>query len=129
MKEAKKKLYTALEVEATSREVVVMEAKQKVVANFKESEEYKLSTQDFDMGYDKGIEEIFYNIWRKRRSVCYKFLGKEYRKQIAIWEDQEWANILDTRPHSSSDYSNDECEILEDHKPDNSNTQEPLVDA
>ena len=78
LKEAEEKFYTILEVEAATRVVTVMKAKQKAVANFKESEEYKLANQDFDAGYDKEVEEIFYNIWRKRRGVCYKFLGKEY---------------------------------------------------
>ena len=78
LKEAEEKFYTILEVEAVTRMVTVMKVKQKAVANFKESEEYKLATQDFDAGYDKELEEIFYNIWRKRRGVCYKFLGKEY---------------------------------------------------
>ena len=99
------------------------------MANFKESDEYKLATQYFDAGYDKRIEEIFYNIWRKCRSVYYKFFGKEYQKQIAIWEDKEQAGILDTRPSLSPEYFDDDYEILGDHKPDKSKIQDPFVDA
>ena len=82
------KLHFALEAKASARKAVVVEARQKAVADFKQSEEYTLSTQDCDAVYNKGIEEIFYNIWRKHRGVYYKFLGKEYRNQIAIWDKQ-----------------------------------------
>ena len=99
------------------------------MVDFKASEEYKLATKDFDADYDKGVKQIFYNIWRKTCGVCYKFLGKEYRKHIAIWEDQEQASILDTRLPSYQEYSNDECEILGDYELDNSNTQDPPANA
>ena len=66
LKETEEKLQTTLEVKTASKEVTIMEAKQQVVVEFKTSEEYKLSTQDFEAGYDKGVEEIFYKIWRKR---------------------------------------------------------------
>ena len=59
-----------------------MEARQKAMLDFKELEEYKLATRDFDAVYKEDIEKIFYNIWRKCCGVCYKFLGKEYRNQI-----------------------------------------------
>ena len=122
LKEAEEKLCTTLKVEAASREVDVMEAKQKAMVDFKESEEYKLATKDFDADYDKGVKQIFYNMRRKTCGVCYKFLGKEYRKHIAIWEDQEQVGILDTRPSLSLEYFDDECEILKDRELDNSNT-------
>ena len=35
----------------------------------------------------------------------------------SIWEDQEQASILDTRPPSFSEYSDYECEILRDCEP------------
>ena len=66
LKETEEKLQTTLEVKTASKEVTIMKAKQQVVVEFKTSEEYKLSTQDFEAGYDKGVEEIFYKIWRKR---------------------------------------------------------------
>ena len=34
-------------------------------------------------GYDKGVKEIFFNIWHKHREVDYKFLGKEYQILMA----------------------------------------------
>lgn len=62
MKETDEKLQTALEVQIASKEVAVMEAKQQVVTEFKDSEEYKLANQDFEAGYDEGVKEIFYNL-------------------------------------------------------------------
>ena len=88
----RKKINVAEETlcEAASREAAVLEAKQQVIKEFKYSKEYKAS-QDYDAGYDnkydKGIEEIFYNIWRKHHEVNYKFLGKEYQQLITDWED------------------------------------------
>lgn len=64
----------------------MLEARQQGVIEFKQFEEYNQATQDFDASYDKGVEEI-YKIWRKRRGVCYKFLEKEYRTHIAVWEE------------------------------------------
>ena len=80
LKEMERKLQNALEIEAASKEVAIMEAKKRAVAEFKESEEYKLTTQNSEKGYDKGIEEIFHNIWRKCRNDCYKLWSKEYQK-------------------------------------------------
>ena len=73
-----------------------MEAKPQAIDEFKQSDEYKAS-QDYDNIYDKGVEEIFYNIWRKHREVDYKFLGNEYQQLIADWEDQERKGELDTK--------------------------------
>ena len=99
------------------------------MAEFKESEEFKLVTQDFEAGYDKDVKEIFYNIWRKHRNICYKFLGKEYQKHFAIWDDQERSGILATSSPPSLDYSDEKCEILRDQAPNASNAQDPLVSA
>ena len=118
LKEAEEKLQTALEVE-----VAIMEAKQQTVAMFKEPEKYKLTTQDFDTGYNKGVEEIVYNIWRKCQGVYFKFLGKEYRKQIIIWEYQERACILNTRPPPFLEYFDEE--LLGDPALDVVGTQNP----
>ena len=43
---------------------------------FKQLEEYAtiLATQH-DTSYDLGVEEIFFNIWRKRQGIDYRFLG------------------------------------------------------
>lgn len=57
LKEAEEKHQNALIREAILKEVIVMEAKERAVAEFKESEEDKLATQDFEAGYDKGVEE------------------------------------------------------------------------
>ena len=38
--------------------------------NFKQSEEYAaIMTTQNDGAYDTGVEEIFFNIWRKRPDV------------------------------------------------------------
>ena len=78
IKETEKKFCSTVESEAAARDAIVLEERQQAVAEFKQSGEYNLATQDFDAGYDKGMEEIFYNIWRKFRGVYYKFLGKDY---------------------------------------------------
>ena len=70
LKEAEEKLCSTLEGKAPAREVAIVEARQKLVVDFKQSKGYTLATQDFEVSYDKGIEEIFYNIWRKQREVC-----------------------------------------------------------
>ena len=71
---------------ADSREATVLEAKLWAIDEFIESEEYKTS-QDYDVrfdnGYDKGVEEIFFNIWRKSCEVNYRFLGKGYQQLMA----------------------------------------------
>ena len=44
---------------------------------FKEFEEYAtLMTTQYDAGYDLGVEEIFFNIWRKCRDFDYMFFGE-----------------------------------------------------
>ena len=30
-------------------------------------------TTQYDAGYNTGVEEIFFNIWRKRRDIDYMF--------------------------------------------------------
>ena len=71
MKVAEDKLHEIV-VEVTFREVAMLKAKQQAIEEFKQSKKYKAS-QGYDAGYDdeydKGVEEIFYNIWRKHREV------------------------------------------------------------
>ena len=62
MKEDEEKHKTTLTVEVGFREVIVLEASNQVVVEFKEFEKYKLATQDYEVGYDKGVEEIFFSI-------------------------------------------------------------------
>ena len=62
--------------EEFTRDALTRKAVEQVVGKFKQSEEYPtiLDTQH-DASYDLGVEEIFFNIWRKHRDVNYKFLG------------------------------------------------------
>ena len=62
MNEAKEKHQTTLIKEVASKRVIVMEAREQAVAEFKESEDLKLTTQDYEVGYDNGVEEAFFNI-------------------------------------------------------------------
>ena len=66
VKEVEDIFHETIESEAASRETVMLEATQQVVVEFKQSEEYNQASQDFYAGYDKGVEEIFHNLWRKR---------------------------------------------------------------
>lgn len=74
MKEAKEKHKIALAIELSSKEVALMKTHEQDVAEFKESKEYKHATQEYEVGYNKGVEAIFFNIWCKHRH--FKFLGK-----------------------------------------------------
>ena len=79
---------------------------EQVVEDFKRSEEYAaIMTTQYDASYDKGVEEVFFNIWRKRWDINYKILGVELRKLRARWIDEEKDGILDTRPPHSPQYS------------------------
>ena len=83
IKVAEDKLRKAIERETASREATVLEAKQRAIDKFKESEEYRASQNydvGYDNGYDKGVKEIFFNIWRKHRKVDNRILGKEYQQ-------------------------------------------------
>ena len=59
-------------------------------------------TAQYNAGYDTGVEEIFFNIWRKHLDNDYRFLGVELRNLMARWIDKEKEGILDTRPPLSS---------------------------
>ena len=123
IKATKDKLYEATEREVAFREAAVQKAKQRVVDKFKESEEYSAS-QNYDAQYedeyDKGVEKIFFNIWRKRHEIDYRFLVKEYQKLMADQVEQEKKGELDTRPPLSPEYFEDQCKII---------GQEPAGDA
>ena len=74
--------------EATSREATVIEARHRAIKEFKQSEEFKTSLDtSYEGGYDEGVVEIFFNIWRKSHKVDFKFLGKEFQTMMADWED------------------------------------------
>ena len=113
VKAVKDKLYKTTECKAASRETAMLEAKQQAIEQFKQSEEYQ-SSQDYDARYDKGVEEIFYNIQRKHGEVNYKFLGKEYQQLTTNWEEQEKNEELDSKPPPSSMYSDEDCEIIKE---------------
>ena len=66
---------------------------------FKQLEEYvAILTAQHDMGYNLGVEEIFFNIWRKRQEVNYRFLGRKLMNLMAGQIDKEREGILNTRP-------------------------------
>ena len=121
------KLCETIKSEAASKEATMLEAKQQAIKEFKQSEEYQAS-QDYDTEYNKGVEESFYNIWRKCQEVNYKFLGKEYQLLIVDWKEQEKSGELDTRPPLSPEYSENDCEIVWDKEPAE-NTNNSAADA
>ena len=61
-------------------------------------------TTQYDPGYDMRVEEIFFNIWKKRWHVDYRFLGRELRRLMQRWIDEEREGIFDTRPLPSPQY-------------------------
>ena len=125
VKLAKDKLREVAEREAASREAAILEVEHQAIDEFKLPKEYA-ALQNYDTGYDKGIEEIFYNIWRKRREVDYRLMEKEYRELIADWEEQEKNCELDTKWPPSSTYSDDDCEIVGQKEPaDDANNHAP----
>ena len=69
---------------------------------FNRPKEYIASLRDqYNAGYNKGVEEIFFNIWRKLWEVDYVFLGVEFKKLMATWTNREKRGILNTRPPHS----------------------------
>ena len=96
----------AAEERATQEEFIkdasIQEVVEWAVYNFKQSEEFvAIMTTQYDAGYDMRVEDIFFNIWRKRRDVDYRLLGGELTNLMARWIDEEREGILDTRPPPS----------------------------
>ena len=54
-------------------------------------------TAQYDAGYNTGVEEIFFNIWRKRWDIDYSFSRVELMNRIVSWI-MEKEGMLDTRP-------------------------------
>ena len=67
-------------------------------------------TAKHDADYDLGVEEIFFNIWRKRQDFDYKFFGSELMNLMVRWIDEEREGILNTRPPPSPQYTEVEAE-------------------
>ena len=86
----------AVAQEAFVKEAVIQEAKEWAIDNFKWYEEY-ITSHDFDVGYNKGVEEIFFNLWRKIGEVNFSFLGKKLKKLMATWIAREKKGELNTR--------------------------------
>ena len=64
-----------------SREVIIDDTREQVVADFQRFDAHValLTTKHkvgYDASYERGVEEIFFNIQRKRQNVDYRFLGQ-----------------------------------------------------
>ena len=84
--------------------------------NFKQSKEYAaIIIAQYDAAYDIGVEENFFNIWKKRQDVDYRLLGPKLRNLMVRWLDEEKEGILDTRPPPSPKYpeAEEDDEVLE----------------
>ena len=73
---------------------------------FKQSEELvillkKEHDAGYNVGYDVGVEEIFFNIWVKPRDINYRFLGGELVKLMDQWLKEERLGTLNTTPPPS----------------------------
>ena len=79
VKAVEERMCEAVESKAASREAMIITARQRVIEDFKQSEESKTLQNynvGYDDGYDKGVEEIFFNVWSKHSEVDFKFLGR-----------------------------------------------------
>lgn len=54
---------TSIDVEIAAKEVVVYEAREWVITELWEFEEYKTKTVGNKAGYEKGVDNIFFNMW------------------------------------------------------------------
>ena len=61
-------------------------------------------TAQYDASYDTRVQKIFFNIWRKRRDVDYRFLGAKLRKLMAEWIEREKKGTLNTKLPPSPQY-------------------------
>ena len=88
------------------RDNEIARAAEEVVVKFKQSEELvillkKINAAGYNVGYDVGVEEIFFNIWVKRRDINYRFLGGELVKLMDQWLKEERLGTLKTTPPPS----------------------------
>ena len=82
------------------------------------------------MGYDKGVEEIFLNIWRKHQKIDYRFLGEEFNKLMVTETNREKRGTLNTRPPPLPQYSDaEDDDIVEVEPPNEAHEQAPSADA
>ena len=81
------------------------------------------------MGYDKGVEESFFNIWRKHREIDYRFMGVEFKKLMMTWTDREKMGTLNTKPPPSPQYSNakEDDDVMELEPSNGASEQVPLA--
>ena len=94
-----------LSQEEFARDAYIRKATKEVVAKFKRSDEFTAFLKvEHDAGYDVGDEEIFFNVWRKRRSVDYRFLGGKLVNLMEGWLKKERQGILNTEPPPSPPY-------------------------
>ena len=54
-----------------------------------------LLKKNHDIGFDAGVEAIFYNIWAHYRDLDYAFLGRELTDLIREWIEEERLNAHD----------------------------------
>ena len=85
----------------------------------------------YNTGYDIGVEEIFFNIWRKRRDFDYKFLKVKLRNLMVRWVDEENDGILDTKPPPPPQYfeAGEDDEVIEVAPPNKFPEQASLANA
>ena len=63
------------------------------LVKFKSSDEIAaLLKKDHDIGFDAGVEAIFYNIWAHYRDLDYAFLGGELTDLTREWLEKERLN-------------------------------------
>ena len=81
----------------------------------------------YEAGYNKGVEEIFFNICRKRWEVEYRFLGVEFKKLMATWTAREHRGTRNTRSPSSPQYSDadEDDEVVRVEPPNKAPDQAP----
>ena len=61
-----------------------------------------LLKKDYDVGFDVGVEAIFYNILAHYWDLDYTFLGAELIDLIGEWLEEERLNAPNTTPSSTT---------------------------
>ena len=76
-----------------TRGLDITNAVDEALAKFKNSDEFTtLLKKDHDVGFDAGVEAIFYNIWAHYRNLNYAFLGGKPTDLIDKWLEEERLN-------------------------------------
>ena len=91
-----------LKVVEFTRGLDIANAVDEALAKFKNSDEFAaLLKKDHNVGFDAGVEAIFYNIWAHYQGLDYAFLRGELTGLIREWLEKEKLNAPKPVPSST----------------------------